>query len=504
MFKTPRIIVSLICLLVTLSFAQDGELVIAQSNDIPTFDVHQHSTTSVEAVLINIFDYLIFRDADGNLQPSLATSWEPVDDTSWRFELREGVTWHDGEMFTAEDVKYTLERVAGDEELVLNSEFSTISGVEIVSDYEVIIRTSEPDPLMTARLSRLGASMLPQHYIDAVGIEEFSVNPVGTGPYRFVEWIRDDRVVLEAFGDHWRGAPSYERVVFRAIPEDSTRVSELISGGIDIALGVPAIDIERINNSGDVTVEPSPTPRVYLFVVNTAEDSATGDPLVREAIDYAIDEQLIIDALFGGYGTPTLGRVTPGVNAAPQDLYGQSNADKERAVALLEEAGYGPGELTITLQGPQGRYPQDADMLQVMATMLEEVGITTEVEILEWSAYLDQVWTPNNITNLGFIALANSMFDGWNAQRQLVCEGEWSESTNWCNERFTELVNGSAVELDLDKRSEMLEEAYDIIADERPMIFMHQLQNLVGLSSTVDWTARPDELVWVYDAKPVN
>ena len=487
-----------------LSLVSAQELVVAQSVDVPTFDVHQHSTTAAEAVLTNIFDYLIFRDAEGELVPALATSWEPVDDTSWRVVLREGVTWHDGEVFNAEDVKYTLERVAGDEALVLHEEFAVITGVEIVNDFEVVIRTAEPDPLMVNRLSRLGAGMLPQHYIDEVGIEEFSVNPIGTGPYRLVEWIRDDRVVLEAYADHWRGVPAFERVVFRAIPEDSTRVSELISGGVQIATGVPAIDVPRIESAGDVDIVPSPTPRVYLFLVNTAQDAVTGDPLVREAIDYAIDEQLIIDALFGGYGTPTLGRVTPGVSAAPQDLYGQSNADAERARELLEEAGYGPGELTVTLQGPQGRYPQDADMVQVIATMLEDVGINTEVEILEWSAYLDQVWTPRNIKNLGFIALANSMFDGWNAQRQIVCEGEWSESTNWCNERFTELVNGAATQLDLDVRAEMLNEAYAIVAEERPMIFMHQLQNLAGVAESVAWTPRPDELLWMYDAHPTE
>ncbi|MEM6427848.1 MAG: ABC transporter substrate-binding protein [Deinococcota bacterium] len=485
-----------------IALAQDGEIVVAQRVDVPTFDVHQHSTTAVEAVLTNLFDYLIFRDVEGVLQPALATSWESIDTTSWRIVLREGVTWHDGEAFDAEDVKYTLERVANDVELALQGEFETIASVDIVSDVEVIIRTAEPDPLMLSRLSRLGASMLPEHYIREVGIEEFSVNPIGTGPYQFVEWIRDDRVVLEAYADHWRGAPAYERVVFRAIPEDSTRVSELISGGVDIAMGVPAIDVPRIESAGGIEILPTPTPRVYLFLVNTGEDSVMSDPLIREAVDYAIDEQIIIDTLFGGFGTPTLGRVTPGINAAPLELYGQSNADPERARELLAEAGYGSGELTIKLQGPTGRYPQDAEMVEVIAVLLEDVGINTEVEILEWSAYLDQIWSPREIVDMGFIAVANSMFDGWHAQRQIVCEGSWSASTNWCHERFTELVNGAAVELDLDMRAEMLSEAYYIVAEERPMIFMHQLQNLAGIASDVSWTPRPDELLWMFDAQP--
>jgi peptide/nickel transport system substrate-binding protein len=484
--------------------AQERELVIAQGIDIPGFDIHDHNTTAVEAVHVNLFDYLVMRNAAGELEPALATEWEPVSDTAWRFSLREGVLWHDGEPFTAADVKYTLERVAGDASLQEYNNYRQIREVEIVNDHEIIIHTHDPDPILLNRISRIGSSILPMHHLEAVGWDGFSASPIGTGPFRFVEWRRDDRLIMEAFDEHWRGRPVWDRLIHRTIPEDSTRVSELMTGGVQIATNVPTQDAERVEASGVARVAPWPTPRVMLFVLNTDESVATGDPRVREAIDYAIDNQLLIDALMGGLGTPVRGRVSPGISAADMSLYDTYLYDPERAVALLEEAGYGPGELTIKIQGPAGRYPLDADMAELVGVMLEQVGVNTELEVVEWSAYLSRIWDADNVDNLGLIGLGNSMFDASLAFTALLCDGSYFGKTAWCNETFDRAVLDAETTLDEEARTELLSQAYRLVAEERPMIFLFQLENLAGVSTAIEWSPRPDEMLWMFDAQPAN
>ncbi len=502
--STLTFVALLIFLCLGMVSAQDREIVIAQGIDIPGFDIHDHNTTAVEAVHVNIFDYLVMRDADGVLQPALATEWERVSDTEWRFLLREGVKWHDGEAFSAEDVKYTLERVATDESLQEYNNYKSIREVEIVNDYEIIIHTHDPDPILLNRISRIGSSILPMHYLEEVGWDGFAVDPIGTGPFRFVEWIRDDRVVMEAFEEHWRGRPYWDRIIHRTIPEDSTRVGELLTGGVDIATNVPVQDTERVEESDEVVLKPWPTPRVMLFLVNTAEGKPTSDPRVRAAIDYAIDDQLLVDAVMGGLGTPTLSRVTPGIDAAPMELYDAYNFDPERAAALLEEAGYAPGELTITLQGPVGRYPLDSEILEIVGALLQESGINTQVEVLEWSAYQERVWDAENIENLGFIGLSNSMFDASLGLTPILCDGTYAGRTGWCNEEFDRIVNEALVELDPERRAELLAEAFNIAVEEGPMITLFQLENLAGVNTRLEWEPRLDELLWMYEAEPAE
>lgn len=487
----------------TLGAAQGtNELVIAQGVDVPGFDTQAQVLAAAEAVYVNIFDYLVMTDHEGALQPALATSWEQVGPTSMRFDLRDNVRWHDGTLFTAADVKFTLERVATDSSLEQHENFSQISGVEVVNDFQVIIHTNGPDPLLLNRVSKSGSLILPKAYIESVGWEVATVQPIGTGPFRFVEWRRDDRIVMEAFDDHWRGRPVWDRLVHRTIPEDTTRVNEVITGGVHIATNVPAQEVDRIGSSGVAQVLPWTTPRIMMVVFNTHEDAATGDPRVREAIDLAIDDQLLVDAVMGGWGTPVQGRVSPGITAAPMDLYDSYRFDPERARALLAEAGYAEGELRITFQGPAGRYPNDTDIAEVIAVMLEQVGIKVELQTLEWTAFSSQVWNTSNMKHLALIALGNPMFDSWYALRALTCSGSYQPMVGWCNERFDELLSASTVETDLGARAELLREAFYIVDEERPWITLFQLENLVAVDSKIAWEPRPNETLWMFDAVP--
>lgn len=497
------ILIALPVLLLGLAGAQ-REIVIAQGVDVTGFDPHGHHTTAVEAVHVNLFDYLVWRDADGVQEPGLAVSWEPVAEDAWRFELRQGVTWHDGAPFTADDVKFTIERVAFDASLQPYDSYRIIREVEVVGPHEIIIHTHGPDPLLLNRVGRLSSGIVPKHVVEAIGWDGFNEAPIGTGPYRFVEWRRDDRIILEAFDDHWRGRPAYDRVVHRTIPESSTRVAELISGGVHIATNVPPQDADRVNASGAATVGLQPTTRVMMLIMNTHEDALTGDPRIREAIELAIDNQLLVDAVMDGLGVPTLARVSPGIGGSPLELWNTYTYDPERAIELIREAGYEPSDLTIKVEGPAGRYPLDTELAEVIAVMLNEIGVNTEIEVLEWSAFQSRIWNADNITHFAIMGLANSMFDNWFSMRAIQCDGAYRNRVYWCHERFDELMALAQNETDLERRTEALIEATYIVYEERPWITLFQSQVLVGTSNDVTWQPRQDELLWMFAARPAN
>ena len=480
------------------------ELVIAQGIDIHGFDVHDHNVTAIEAVLVNLFDYLVFRAPDGSFQPALATEWERLSDTAMRFALREGVVWHDGAPFKATDVQFSLERVASDPSLREHGNYVQIREVEVTGPHEVVIHTHRPEPVLLSRLSRIGSAIVPRHYLEQVGWEGFNRAPVGTGPFRFVEWRRDERLVLEAFDDHWRGRPAWDRLVHRTIREDATRVAELLTGGVDLATNVPSHEAARVEAAAGVRLERWPTPRVLLYLMNTDPSVATGDPRVREAIELAIDNQLLIDVLMDGLGTPVRGRVSPGITAAPMRFHDTYQYDPQRAVALLADAGFGPSELTIRVQGPAGRYPSDAEIVEVTAVMLEAVGIRTEVEVLEWSAYQTRVWNADAVEHMGLIGLGNSLFDAALAYTLLTCEGGYAGKTNWCDPSFDAVIDEALVELDDERRAALFDQVYEVVAEERVMVFLFQLEGLVGISDDVRWTPRVDELLWMFDARPAT
>ena len=499
-----RVVAVAVLMVLAAAASAQRELVIAQGIDIHGFDVHDHNVTASEAVLVNLFDYLVFRSPSGELEPALATGWERVSDTAMRFTLRDGVVWHDGAPFSAEDVKFSLERVAFDSSLREHGNYRQIREVEVTAPLEVVIHTHQPEPVLLSRLSRIGSAIVPKHHIEAVGWDGFNRDPIGTGPFRFVEWRRDERLVLEAFDDHWRGRPAWDRLVHRTVPEDATRVAELLTGGVDLATNVPSHEAARVRDAAGVRVERWPTPRVMLFLMNTDERVATGDRRVREAIDYAIDNRLLVDVLMDGLGTPVRGRVSPGISAAPMRFFDTYLHDPERARALLADAGYGPGELTIRVQGPAGRYPLDADIVEVTAVMLEAVGIRTQVEMLEWSAYQSRVWNADAVEHMGLIGLGNSLFDAALAYTLITCEGGYSGKTNWCDPGFDALLEEALIELDPERRAALFDQVYEVVAQERVMVFLFQLENLVGLRDEVIWMPRVDELLWMFDARPAG
>lgn len=476
---------------------ENRTLTIAMGTDIVSFDIHDHNNTSTEAVHINMFNYLFKRDASQEIQPDLVESYELVDETTWEFKLKEGVTFHNGDPLTSEDVKFTLERVAKDSGLREHPNYKQILEVKVIDELNFQILTDGPQPTMINRLARLGSGMLPKKYIEENGWEHFLKQPIGTGPFQFAEWVRDDRVVLEPYDNYFEGKnEEWDQLVFRVIPESSTRVGELLTGGVDIATNMPPNEWERINSNGGTEVISAESNRVLMLVVRQTEGTVTSDPRVREAIDLAINDEALTEFVLGGAGVPTRTRVTPGNAGANPDLFNTYVYDVERAKELLTEAGY-PDGLDLTFTSPHGRYLQDREVSEMIAGMLAEVGIRANLEFVEWSSFVEM---RNSKTNkeLYLIGFGNSLFDADLAvdlYRSERAEGE----IDYKNEEVDQLIAAARINMNPEERSKQYQRIQEIAAEERPHIHLYQEKSNYGVSDRLNFAPRKDEMLFVPD-----
>lgn len=505
--KKWLVLVSTVLLTVGLLAACNGEessegdkenrtLTIAMGTDMVTFDVHNHTNTSTEAIHVNMFNYLFKRDnATGEIVPDLAESYEKKDDTTWEVKLKEGVTFHNGEALDSEDVKFSLERVAHDSTLLDHINYKAIKEVEVIDELTLRIITHEPDPALLNRISRIASSILPSEYIEEHGMDHFLNNPVGTGPFKFVEWKRDDRIVLEVYEDYFAGKnEEWDEVVFRVIPENSTRVSELLTGGVDIATNIPPSEWERVEKNDGTYLSQGASNRTVMIFLRSTEGYPTSDPRVRKALDLAIDNKAITDNLLNGAGIPTITRVAPGNFGFAEELYNTYNYDVEEAKKLLAEAGY-PDGFEMTFHSPKGRYLQDAEISEMVAAMWSAIGVKAKVEFMEWSSFVELRSSGKN-KDAYLLALGNSMFDAANALDWYNFE-RFKGQIDYYNEEVEELLAAAAKNMNPEEREQQYIKAQHLLAEDTAHIVLHQESINVGVSDAINYTPTMDEIIYV-------
>ena len=491
---TRNILLLLITLLLSFASAQPTSITVAQGTDAASLDPQFGSDAFSASVLSNIFDTLIYRNAELELEPGLATAWELVDDTTWQLSLREGVTFHNGEVFNAEDVKYTLERPL-DAELgsPLSGRFSVLEGVEIVDDYTVIIKTKAPYPLLPARLSEW--YMLPNEYGAANDQATLAINPVGTGAYSFVEWVKDDHLSLTANEAYWRGAPAITDVTFRPIPEVSTRVAALQSGDVDLITNVPAFRQDEVAADGRIDVRTVPSTFFQYVAFDGTKNPVLADKRVRQAIQYATNVPEIIEFLFDGaaeqvavplaYGTFGLDE---SIEPYPYDL--------EKAKALLAEAGY-PDGITFALDAPVGRYAQDKETVEALVGQWAQAGINVDLNINEWSVQLTKYRAGTELVEAHFMGWGTSTFDADDVLFGGFSSDPNANKSNYVNEELNGLVATARTSLDPDERLQAYSRVQEIIHDEVPWLALFQQFDIYGVNAELDWQPRPDQKIEV-------
>lgn len=468
--------------------AAKTKVVIAQGVDTEAVDPTFAQSTASWNVLHHIFEPLMLRDADMVLQPVLAESWEAVDELTWRFKLRQGVTFHSGASFTAEAVKFTLERM-------FNPDVETkhrarrdipLNKVVVVDDYTVDIVTEKPTPLMPHFL-RTVLIIDPGMY---AGKNEPLIDQAsGTGSYKLIEWVRDDHLSLEANSDYWGQVPAIRELVFRPIPEASTRIAELLTGAVDLIVNVPPDQSGRIETDATAIRASSGGRDVFLGLI--ADKPPFNDTRVRQAVNYAVDVDAINKALLGGMAEPYAAVPMPPNNNPKVKPYG---FDQAKARQLLAAAGYADG-FEVTLQTPNGRYLKDKEAAQAVAGYLDQVGIKVKVEALDWSVFVPN-WL-NRKTSEMFLLGLGGWFDG---QGELSWLTDEVSRTGWVNEKFMTPFQELTVTFDQERRQELIMEAQAVAAEDAPWLYLWRQPSIYGVNKSLNWEPRRDEYIFLWDA----
>ncbi|MCA9331295.1 hypothetical protein KC957_04535, partial [Candidatus Saccharibacteria bacterium] len=469
---------------------------IALTDDPPSGDPQKTRGANGGHLLFNMYDGLVALSGDmTEITPALATSWEQLDDQTWSFTLREGVQFHNGEMFTAEAVRYTIERLLDPDAVRFNTDYRQIGEVEVIDDTHVVIHTLTPDPNFLAKLTSL--HMVPPIYTASVSEEEFSANPVGTGPYRFVEWILGQRLVLEANDNYWGGRPTVDRLVFRPIPEASTRLAELQAGTVDIIVGlnydvIPLVDadpnLRAAANTGRRTVF------MHMDLLNGAEPLQ--DQRVRQAMSYAIDRQLLIDSVLNGYGTPLATIFRPDMAGYSADFQPYPY-DPQRARELLAEAGY-PDGFDIRFMTSDGIINKGVEVAEALGAMLGEVGIRTEILPVALQVMRDMyIGNPDpaggNVEPLFMFNYGAPTPDATSPLRALIQTG--GIETFMHDEEFDALIDAYGSEMDPSARAEVAHTIQERLYNELPLIALYLQLDVYGVNDRLDWTPRKDEYI---------
>lgn len=482
--------------------AQDGtdEFVFARMSDSDNLDPQAGAGGMINhRVTVNIFEPLVWKDGEtGELVGVLAESWENIDELTWEFRLREGVTFHNGEPFNAEAVKFSLERIT-DPDFETVDKFPTqvpLDYVEIVDDYTVRVVTTEPVPVLLSHLTRNGGYILaPGHYA-GLPLDRASTEPVGTGAFEFVSWTRDDRIVLEANDDYWRGPPQIDRLVFRTIPEASTRVAELRTGGVHATMDVPADFIPDIDAADGVSVVAVEGFGRKHMGINQDQHEALTDPLVRRAIQHAVDVDKLIFALRDGLSSRMATMVNPPNHHPDLEPFAY---DPELARELLAEAGY-PDGFSITLGA--GTEP-DTQLALVVAQELENVGITVEdVEVWEWGQYIT-VLGERELPGLYVLAFGGAEntpeTDMW-----AIHPDRQTNSTNWFDQEWYDTYAELAATFDEERRQELNHRLQEIMHEQNPWLWLWREPLIFGISDAVEWQPRADDHPYFYGARFLN
>lgn len=466
-----------------LEQAPRGTITISLSTSPNSLDIPLAADRNASTAGWQLFDSLVWVNADGEIVPDLAESWEiSEDDAEYIFHLRDDVVFHNGEPFTADAVVFSWERGQGDE-MQSKAEWLLAASVEAVDDYTVKITTDGPQPTFLQHVAHSWA-MAPPGYIGEVGERGFAEHPVGTGPFMFVEWVEGDRIVMAANPDyHEKPGPLIQTVVFRPIPESSVRLAAVQTGEIDIAKQLSAAEAESLMLAPNVKVMGYPIDQVYYIAFNNLTTGAglpTEDARVRQAMNYAVDRQAIVDALFNGYARLSTSFVTPANFGFNRDIE-PFPYDPDKARQLLADAGFQDG-FDIDFRCPSGAYTNFEQVCEAVQGYLSAVGINAKLELMESGEY----WALEAHKELPGV-----FGDSWsNTLPEAIGRIEGALGPNasyaaWNTPEITALLEGMQTTLDDEARRELYFQFQDLMQSDPPFIWLYEPYSFEAINTRV-------------------
>jgi len=472
-----------------------GTLIYAQGADADALDPHMTTLGNSADVIVNVFDGLVrFKAGTTEIEPALATDWEISDDgLEYVFHLREGVEFHDGTAFNAEAVVFDIERqLDSDHPYYLEGSYpyagfslGMIDEVTAVDEYTVKFRLENPYAPFLKNLAMFATMIVSPEAVKEYG-EDIFKNPVGTGAFKFVEWVRDDHITLEANEDYWDGRPYLDELIFTVIPNNQTRLLELEEGNIHLMEGLNPTDIERVRDNEELDLLEAPGLNIgYIALHNEKEPFDNKN--VRKAMNYAINKEEIAEYLMGGQATVAKGPLPPTIWSYDESLEGYPY-DPDEAKRLLEEAGYGDGfEFTLrTYSAPRSYNPVGARLATAVQQYLSQVGIDAEIEQLEWGTYIEE----------GKAGKHTAAFFGWIADNgdpdnflNVFFNSDNRGSTNrafYVNEEVDRLLEEAQQITDEAEREELYQEVQQIVVDDAPFVFLNHMKMQIPIRKSVE------------------
>jgi peptide/nickel transport system substrate-binding protein len=520
----PKALV-LSCLLAIVPMAaqaKDRELNIGLQAAVTSMDPHYHNLSPNNSMMRHIFEALVQTDADQRIRPGLAESWKALDDTTWEFKLRKNARWHDGSPFTAEDVLFTFKRAPN----VPNSPSSFATFVKPIIDarakdpHTLILKTKDPHPLLPNDMSAL--LIVSKKFGEGATTDDYNSGKaaIGTGPFKFGEYIANQRVVIKANYGHWQGEQPWDKVTFKILPNPAARVAALLSNDVQFIESVPTADIPNLEKSKDVGLVSKVSNRVIYLHLDSGREKDTptitgkdGKPLpknplkdarVRKAMSKAINRDAIVDRVMEK-------RAIAAAQLLPDGFFGTSKKlkpekhDPEGAKKLLAEAGY-PNGFAMTLHGPNNRYINDEKVAQALAQMFTRVGLDTKVETMPASVYFTRATKLEfSVMLLGWATESGEQGSSLRSLLMTYDQGKGYGVTNrgrYSNPAMDAILVKAFATTDDKKREAMIIEASEMAMNDVGLIPLHYEVSTWAQRKGLAYTPRTDQYTLAMDLKP--
>lgn len=461
-----------------------GELVVALPNDPTSLFMPRGADITAGNAGWSLYNGLLWLNDEGDMVPALAESYEvSPDGTAYTFKLRKGVSFHNGEPFTAASVVATWE-TGKDPSNDYADNYARVSDIEVIDDYTVVLKTTEPNALFLSQVAA-GWAMVPPVYIREVGLDEFAAKPVGTGPFKFVERAAGDRIVMEANPDYWEaGLPKVAKLTYRIIPDSTTRLAAIQTGEVHIVNRLSADEVTMLEGASNVSVITYPNDRVY-YVAFKNIGNGTGTPLedvkVRQALNYAVNRPGIVEAIFAGQASLISGfniesnlGYNPAVQPYPYDV--------EQAKALLSEAGYAEG-FEISMGCPADAYLNINEVCLAVQRSLSNVGIDVSVEFQTSNRYWSEA---------GYGTVGPMYVDSWSSStgealgrlQGALIPGNYYNT--WTDETIVDYINKITVTVDRKARAKLYSELQQYMYDNPPFIYLYAPNAFEAISNKIE------------------
>jgi peptide/nickel transport system substrate-binding protein len=458
-------------------------VIVGTGYDAKTLDPIGTNDVASSNVMLQIYQNLVKVNEKGEVIPDLAESYKKLDDLTYEFKIRKGVKFHNGEELKASDVKFTLERAASPLGAAVAHVFEAldVSSIKVIDDYTIQMKLKYVfPPFVATSLTHTGGSILNEKAVKAAG-KDYGQSPVGTGPFKFVKWTKGDRIELTRFDEFSGSKAAYKNLVIRPIPEVTNRAIELESGGIDVCYEVSTNDLKRLEENKDVKVLRVLDNGTSFMGMNTKK-KPFDDVRIRQAISYAIDTPTVVNTVWRGIGKAAAGPVPPNIKYSnPALKTHEYNVDK--AKQLLKEAGLPDGFKTSIWTNDR---KERIDMATIMQNQLKQVGITAEIKVVEWGAYLEGTARgEQDLFIIGWTASGNDPDISLFAQFHSSKFGAGGNRAFYKNDKVDQLLMQGRQMEDSDARKQVYFELQDIIKADAPWVFLNNQEQVVAVRKNI-------------------